>query len=609
MTFISGVQEIAFKKHLTQYVMIAWNNSKLVTSTKVVKRRSQGFLLATCLTCMAAEVGLDCFNEAESGDDDAPETSLTENKHLPPVVHTFPSQCLGDATDLLSPTAVHGANVLSDPNRVPTKWSKDVTLRSNRGAVEQSSSRSVAKSASKRMGKEEASRVMASALHTLRVPDIGPTQVELSARNIRDLIAGNTSSINDLETRDALGIILRLAESSHHTGAAEQACRLAADVCEKSVEGRTTAAGFVPFFCDLIKMYNTTYVSVTEGAVRALGAVCASGSVVPLKGGVGLICSAMRRWKETRSMQCACCKAIEQCCFDGNEENRSELSDFGGIQEVTACLFYYADDSKIQSHAIYAIIAISQADATAREEFGAAGALQAVSAAINTFGTQHLGIASHSALAVRNLCLHACNRERFSEHMPSLLFALRSISRRERELHTIAHRDGIANCYSALITCLTGHERNRQTVTDGLDDLTRVAQFYSDDSRIVGLASYLFKCIFRNGQAIHLYRQRKAAGIKRLLTSVSLSRDPSILSLIDVSIGFLLRHKTHASIVQDCCVLYNSFIQAGYSKALVGHARFHSLLEELRRTVEIHSNNEGVVKESLTTYALLRNES
>lgn len=557
---------------------------------------------------MAAEVSLDCFNEAESGDDDAPETSLTESKPLP-VVDSFPSQWIGDATEFLSPTGVHGGNILSDVSRISTKGSKDLTFRSQRGAVEQISSRSVAKSASKRMGKEEASRAMACALHTLRVPDIGPAQVELSARNIRDLIGGNTSSINDIETCDALGLILRLAESSHHTGAAEQACRLAADLCEKSIEGRTTAAAFVPFFCELIKMYNTTYVSVTEGAVRALGAVCASGSVNHLNGGVGLICSAMRRWKESRSMQSTCCKAIEQCCSDRNEYNRSELSDFGGIQEVTACLFYYADDSKLQGHALRTIIALSQVSATAREEFGAAGALQAVSTAINTFGTQHLEIASHSALAMRNLCLSACNRERFSEHVPSVLSALRSISRRERELHAIAHRDGIANCYSALNTCLNDNERNREGVTEGLDDLTHIAHIYIDDSRIVGLASHLFTRLYRNGQDILLYRQRKSAGIKRLLTGMSLVGDPSILSLIDVSIGFLLRHKTHASIVQYCCILYNSFLQAGYSKALVGHARFQGLLEELRRTVEIHSNDESVVKKSLTTYALLRNES
>lgn len=557
---------------------------------------------------MAAEVGLDCFNEAESGDDDAPETSVTDGRCLP-VVDNFPSLWTGDASDFVSPTAVHGGSILSDVSRISTKGSKDLALRSQRRVVEPISSRSVAKSASKRMGKEEASRAMACALSTLRVPDIGPTQVELSARNIRDLIAGNTSSISDMETCNALGLILRLAESSHHTGAAEQACRLAADVCEKSVEGRTTAAGFAPFFCELIKMYNTTYVSVTEGAVRALGAVCASGSVVPLKGGVGLICSAMRRWKETRSMQSACCQAIELCCSGRNEENRSELSDFGGIQEVTACLFYYADDSKLQSHALKTIVAISQASATAREEFGAAGAFQAVSTAINTFGTQHLFIASHSAVVVRNLCLSACNRKRFSEHMPSLLLALRSISRRERELHTILHRDGIANCYSALTACLTDNERNRVGVTDGLDDLTHIAQIYIDDSRIVGLASHLFTRLFRNGQDILMYRQRRAAGIKRFLTSMSIGVDSSVLSLIDVSIGFLLRHKTHASIVQNCCILYNSFLQGGFSKAVVGHARFQGLLEELRRTVEIHSNDESVVKGSLATYALLRNES
>lgn len=555
---------------------------------------------------MAAEVGLDCFDEAESGDDEAPETTLTDGKPLS-VIHELPSQWMGNATDYLSPTAVQGTNDLSSGTTILSKTANDFTLRSERAAARHTSSRSVAKSASKRMGKEEASRAMACALYSLHVPDIGPSQVELSTRNVRDLIAGNILSINGTEICNALDIILRLAESSHHTGVSEQACRLAADVCENSVEGRVIATRYIPFFCDLVKVYNSTYVSVTEGAVRALGAICASGSVVPLRGGVGLICSAMRRWKESRAMQFACCKAVEQCCSDRNDANRKELSDFGGIQELTACLVFYADDSKIQSSVIRTVIAISQGSADAREEFGAAGALQAVSAAINTFGTQHLDIASYSALAVKNLCLSVRNRERFTEYVPSILIALKSVSRRERELHTTAHRDGIANCYSAMITCVTENERNREAVTDGLEDLTRAANFYSGDSQIVGLASHLFKSLFANGQAIINSRQRKAAGMNRLLACMSLGGDPYIDSLVDVSIGFLLRHKTHASVVQNCCILYNSFLQAGYSKALVGHLRFQDLLEELRRTVEIHSNNESVVKTSLTTYALLRN--
>lgn len=295
---------------------------------------------------MASELNLgDCFGEnPDSGDEADADRSLA---------HFFPEKWVGGSleksADQESPSAVQGFEI-SHPTQaldrhLSQQSSKSVASSSSNISNPNASNRSVvwsvAKSASKRLGKAEASSVFSSTLQNLSVPGIGAMMLEIGARTLRDLAAGQSLQSDDFVNSGALTLVLDLASNfSSHPGASEETCRLTAALCDKSdlaldlVNRRQDHL----LFCEILRTHVNTYTSVSEAAIRALGSTCSRGRIQDLQGGVKLILSAMRRWKgEARQLVASALRSIELSCSEGNRVNQLELAEYGGIEEVTSC--------------------------------------------------------------------------------------------------------------------------------------------------------------------------------------------------------------------------------------------------------------------------------
>jgi hypothetical protein len=549
----------------------------------------------------------DCFDDADSGDELRLESVSLAGDALA-------EKWAGEEASAQSPAGVQEAATLAHE-----PLASDVcrpAQRSSSRSVKTGSSRSVAKSASKRMGKEAAASVLATTVRNLRGPCVGAALLEKSAQTLRDLTSGQGLEIDDVVETGALDCVLdAAAQHVNHPGATEEACRFSADACEKSGAARALVARrqAAAYFCRVIRLHNATYVSVAESAVRALGAACACGHVLHVRGGVELILAAMRRWKETRSMQSVALRAVEQTCSEGNVQNRAELAEYGGIQEVTSCMFFFGDDAKLQAYAISTVIAISYASAEAREEFGAAGALQGVANALKQFATR-LDIASYAALAGRNLCFNPENRDRFAaaDGMSSLINAMHCVARRERDRGTGPHRDAVAHCVLAVISCTTDNAANKAAALDGLSVLTEASSLYVSDVRIAEHSAKLFRLLFADGLDWSAVRRRRGGTgpLGRLLGGMGIvGGDAAVRQLVDTCILILLKHRTHASVVENCSVFFRRCCEIGLADDIVVHDRYPDLQDVLQQAVEIHSGSDAVVREAISAYTRLRRAS
>lgn len=290
-------------------------------------------------------------------------------------------------------------------------------------------------------------------------------------------------------------------------------------------------------------------------------------------------------------------------------------------------LIFFGEDSKLVAYGISTVIAISADSEEFREGFGAAGAVQATINALNLYSSK-LDIASYAALACRSLCLSANNRERLNEvaGMSALLNTLQAIAKREREKGSESHKDGIAHCILAITVCID-HRLSKCVVLDRLDILAMAAGLYKRDSRLADYVSKLLSDLFLEGYDGGVLRRKIVAegdspkagssnqmaespssgvgGLGMLFSGFNGGRN-SLLTLIDVSIDLFLQFRTRASIVLNLCLFFRRCLNMGFEKDFLKHQKCQDLESELRKVVEIHAENDDVVREAITTYTLFR---
>lgn len=290
---------------------------------------------------------------------------------------------------------------------------------------------------------------------------------------------------------------------------------------------------------------------------------------------------------------------------------------------LAGLIFFVHDDSKLTGYGISTVIAISAEGEEFREGFGEAGALQATIKALTLYSAK-LDIASYGALACRSLCINAKNRQRFGDldGMPALVSTLQSIIKREREIGTEAHKDGIAHCILAITVCI-GHRVSKSMVLDRLDVLASAVGLYRKDPRLADYVSKLLSVLFDEGYDGRSLRRKIVAeggtspkasspaikssdGGLRVLFSGFTGRQNAFLALIDTSMELFLRFRTRASIVWNLCLFFRRCLNLGFEKDFLNHKKCNELESELRHIVEIHSENEKVVSEAINTYTLFR---
>jgi hypothetical protein len=148
--------------------------------------------------------------------------------------------------------------------------------------------------------------------------------------SLRDLMASDgLDSIEFVHSGALTFVLFRAGDFVNAPGCSEQACRFSHEKCAKLVAARTIATENMAahYFAKVMKAHMQTNASVAESAICALGAACICGHARNTKlenhaAGIQYTLSAMRRWKESRSLQGSVPRAIKQTSEDNLENQR-----------------------------------------------------------------------------------------------------------------------------------------------------------------------------------------------------------------------------------------------------------------------------------------------